>query len=102
MEAPQLDESSASEFIGKTILVGVTYLDRDDNVVARKDWSEIIRSYSNQDGIRIDLDDSAEPCCLPPDPNAIRKADPGVYRLRSSGKEVVDPDFTTVWTRKQP
>ena len=39
---------------------------------------------------------------LPPNPDAFTDAKPGIYRLRSTGEEVVDPDLTTVWTIREP
>ena len=53
------------------------------------------------DGIRVVLSDG-EVLTLPPDLDAFRAAAPGIYRLRSTGEEVVDPDFTTVWTIREP
>ncbi len=35
---------------------------------------------------------------LPFDPEALKVAAPGEYRLRSTGEVVVNPDFTTVWS----
>ena len=39
---------------------------------------------------------------MPPSLTALHAADPGEYRLKSSGEVVVDPDFTAVWTIKPP
>lgn len=102
MEKPRLDESRASEFIGRRILIGVAYVDETDTVIERRQWSGRILTYSNSEGIRVQLDGSDEYCCLLPDPDALRKARPGVYRLKSSGKEIVDPDYTTIWTCHPP
>lgn len=98
MERPQLDESKAPEYIGKTVLLGVTYLDHKEKFQAQKQWVGTITAFSNTVGIRIELRDSDEPCALPPDPRGIRKANPGVYKLRSTGEEVIDPDYLATWT----
>jgi len=98
MDKPQVDESRASEFVGKTILIGVTYLDHEGNVIDQKQWSGRIETYSNAVGIRIQLNDSSDFCCLPPAAEAIHKAEPGIYTLRSSGKKIENPDYTTTWT----
>jgi len=102
MEKPQLDESKAHEYIGKTVLLGVTYLDHNDKLLAHRQWVGTITAFSNGTGIRIKLRDSDDPCALPPDPRGIRKADRGVYRLRSTGEEIVDPDYLATWTSVQP
>lgn len=103
MQSPYpLDETRASEFVGKTVLIGVTYLDSDGNMKARMQWSGTIRTYSNPEGIRVDLDDSEEPCCLPPDSRILQKAKPGVYRLKATDREVENPDYVTTWTCREP
>jgi hypothetical protein len=37
-----------------------------------------------------------------PDLRGIQEAPPGVYRLRSTGEEVHDPDFFYTWTITRP
>jgi len=98
MEKPRLDESRAPEYIGKTVLLGVTYLDHDEKLKAQRQWVGTIMTFSNADGIRIKLRDSDEPCALPPDPRGIRKANRGIYKLRTTGEEIVDPDYLATWT----
>jgi hypothetical protein len=49
------------------------------------------------DSIEVALSDG-EVSALAPNPGAFRDAKLGIYRLRSTGEEVVDPDLTTVWT----
>jgi hypothetical protein len=66
MERPQLDESKASEYIGKTVLLGVTYLDHNERFQAQQQWVGTIAAFSNAQGIRIKLRDSEEPSALPP------------------------------------
>lgn len=102
MEKPKLDESRADEYIGKTVLLGVTYLDHEKKPVAQQQWVGTILTFSNKDGIRIRLRNSDDPCGLPPDPRGIHKAKPGVYKLRSSGEEVIDPDYLATWTCVKP
>lgn len=102
MGKPQLDESKASEYIGKTVLLGVTYLDHTEKLHARRQWVGTITAFSNHEGIRIKLRDSDDPCALPPDPRGIRKAPRGSYKLASTGEEAVDPDYLATWTSVQP
>jgi len=73
MNKPELDESKASEYIGKTILLGVTYLDHNEELIEQKQWHGVIETFSNSEGIRIKLANSDHPCCLPPDPSGIRQ-----------------------------
>ncbi len=93
MTRPQLDEARAHEFIGKTILVGVTNYDHDDNLMSRQEYYGTIETYSNTEGVRIKLFGSDDHCCLPPDPGGIQEAEPGVYTLKSTGQQIEDPDY---------
>jgi hypothetical protein len=102
MDRPQMDESQADQYVGKTVIIGVTYLDHEGNLLGRKQWAGRIVTFSNAQGIKVDLFDSDDPCCLPPDASAIRKAEPGRYRLKSSGKVIDDPDFLATWTCQRP
>lgn len=97
-----LDESKACDYIGKTILIGVTYEDHKGNITHKQQWSGKIKSFSNRDGIQVTIDDSDEYCCIPPSAGAIRKAKPGMYELKSTGKVIENPDFLTTWTCQEP
>jgi len=102
MDKPQVDETLAGQYIGKKILIGVTYFDHQGNLMEQKQWAGKIVAFSNAEGIRVALFDSDEPCCLPPDPRFIQKAKPGSYRLRSTGQVIENPDYLTTWTCKVP
>ena len=52
--------------------------------------------------VAIDRGDGAEPFTLPPESDAYSPADPGEYRLHSSGEVVSDPDYLTTWTVQSP
>jgi len=97
-----LDESKADEYIGKTILIGVTYLDHKGNVIRQQQWFGRIKTWSKEKGIEVDLDDSDEFCCIPPSAGSIQKAKPGIYTLRSTGKRIENPDYVTTWTCQEP
>jgi hypothetical protein len=97
-----LDESVASDFVGKVILLGVTYENSLGEVTGQQQWSGTIKTYSNTLGIQIDLDDSDEFCAIPPMAEAISKAPEGEYRLRSTGKVIVNPAYLATWICKKP
>jgi hypothetical protein len=52
--------------------------------------------------IRLEGQKEGELFWLPPDIRAFQDAQPGEYRLRSTGEIVVDPDFITNWTINHP
>jgi hypothetical protein len=97
-----IDDSKAEEYVGKVVLLGMTYLDHEEKLRERKQWVGTIKAFSSKDGIKIELRDSNDPCCLPPDDRGIRKAPPGVYRLSSTGEEVKNPDYLATWICKEP
>ena len=87
--------------VGKTVLIGITRLDHDDELIEKTEKVGRIVSVDPDDGIKIDVGE-AELFTLPPRPENFHNARPGVYRLRSTGETVTDPDLTTVWTIKEP
>lgn len=99
---PQLDERKANDYLGKTVLIGVTFLDHEDRQTGQQQWYGVITEFSNAKGIVIALKNDTNYCALPPDLSALRPAKPGKYRLRSTGEFVTDPDFVTTWTRRAP
>jgi hypothetical protein len=87
-----VDPSRAAEFIGKTVLVGMTYVDADDNVLEQRQWHGRIESVGELLEIRVHGSDEIR-TLLP----KLSAAEPGEYHLRSTGEVVVDPDFIATW-----
>jgi hypothetical protein len=87
--------------VGKTVVIGITRVDHDDELIERTEKVGRIVSVDPDDGIKVDVGE-AELLTLPPNPQDFHDARPGVYRLRSTGETVTDPDLTTVWTIKEP
>ena len=87
--------------LGKYVLIGLTRLDADGTFLEKGERHGRIALVDQDAGIRVDLADG-EVLTLPPNPDDFHDAKPGVYRLRSTGEEVIDPDLTTVWTIREP
>lgn len=81
--------------LGKRLLVGITYLDADDEVLTQVEYVGVVSAVDPMVAVDCGAD---EPFTLPPDPDAFERAAPGEYRLSSTGETVVDPDYITVWT----
>lgn len=94
-------ERDPYSLLGKYVLIGITRISADDELLEETECHGRIALVDPDQGIRIVLSDG-EVLTLPPDPDSFRDARPGVYRLRSTGEEVVDPDLTTVWTIREP
>ena len=90
-----------SSLLGKYVLIGITRIAADDTLIEKTERHGRIALVDPDEGIKVVLSDG-EVLTLPPDPDSFREAKPGVYRLRSTGEEVVDPDLTTVWTIREP
>ncbi len=91
-----------TSIINKTVLVGLSFTDSNDEVIERKQLYGKIVSADKHTGISILIDETVEIFNLPPDLSSLNIASPGEYRLRSTGKVVVDPDFISTWFIKKP
>jgi hypothetical protein len=87
--------------VGKYVLVGITRIEANGALIEKVECHGRITTVDPDEGIKVALSDG-ELLTLPPNPDAFRDAKPGIYRLRSTGEEVVDPDLTTVWTIREP
>jgi hypothetical protein len=99
-DSPDVDRDPYS-LIGKYVLVGITRIDAAGSLLEEGERHGRITSVDDHAGIKVTLSDG-EILTLPPNPDAFRDAKPGIYRLRSTGEEIVDPDLTTVWTIREP
>ena len=94
-------ERDPYSLVGKYVLIGITREAADGTFLEETECHGRIALVDPDLGIRVVLSDG-EVLTLPPDPESFRDAKPGVYRLRSTGEEIVDPDLTTVWTIREP
>jgi hypothetical protein len=87
---------TTDSLIGKHLLVGITYLDHNDVLVEQVQLHGTITEITKQ-GITL-LQSNGETFSLPPDPESLKPAPAGNYRLRSTGEIVKDPDLLSNWT----
>jgi hypothetical protein len=81
-----------SELVGRSILIGVTWVDEVGQVTGRSEFAGRVIAAA-PDGIVVQRSDGHRDFTLPGDTSFIQRAAPGVYRLKSSGEEITDPDF---------
>lgn len=100
----QFDAEFARQLIGKHVLIGVTVQDRRGKFTRQEQFHGTVLSADEIAGIKVMLRGAreGEEKWLPPATNVFERAEPGVYKLRSTGEEVVDPDFTATWLLRQP
>lgn len=103
-DKPEWDNLKGQSYLGKYILVGVTYLDAAGKEKGLQQMHGRIVKADPVEGIEISLGGAYEGqmWTMPPDQRAIVPAEPGTYRLHSTGEEVVDPDLTSTWTVQDP
>lgn len=101
---PAWDQRRADSYLGKYILMGVTYLDHDGTFIEQIQMHGTVEAADPIDGFQISLggNRAGQTWFIPPDPNAISPAAPGSYRLRSTGEVVENPDLITTWTINKP
>ena len=87
--------------IGKSVLVGKTII-VEGIEPQRVQFHGRIESADARRGLAIRRADNGELEWLPPDLRAYFAAEPGIYTLRSTGEEVVDPDYLANWTVEPP
>jgi hypothetical protein len=83
--------------LGSHILVGLTYRN-DDGTVDRQEQFHGFVTRADASAVAIQVWGTDRVFYLPPDLRNYQPAEPGEYRLRSTGEVVVDPDFITTWT----
>lgn len=101
--APYFDQALADTYVGKYILIGITYLDYQGNFLEQIQMHGNVESAS-PDGIAITLAGlrAGESWVMPPVLDSISPADPGVYNLRSTGESIEDPDLLATWSVTKP
>jgi hypothetical protein len=101
---PPFDADFARGLIGKCVLVGVTIEDKRGSTKRQEQFFGFVSSAEAGVGVELQLQGSrkGEVKWLPPATHVFNTASPGTYRLRSTGEEVVDPDFTATWIVVQP
>lgn len=97
-EQPTRITGDGSQYVGKRLLVGVSYEDSDGELLRQEQFHGPIVAASGN-GIVLERSDTGERVSLPPQ---LMPAPPGEYRLRSTGEVVVDPDYLARWVKKEP
>jgi hypothetical protein len=102
-ERPYFDQKLADSYVGKYILVGITYYDYLDNELERNQLHGIIES-ATPNGIVILLKGvhSNEKWNMPPMLDSIEPAKPGRYQLLRTNEFIDNPDLLSKWKVTNP
>lgn len=93
---PPYWQARAESMVGKSVLVGITRHSAGDEFIGREQFFGLIESVDNVKGFCLRTT-AGEIEWLPPVLNSFERAEPGEYRLKSTGELVEDPDFISTW-----
>ena len=91
-----MGRATAEGLLGKRIVVGLNRARADGTLIEKIQFHGVV-AEADDEGVVI-LEANGQRRILPPAWHAYVPARPGTYRFRSSGEEVVDPDYETIWT----
>lgn len=88
------DPVFAEALLGKTLLMNLTFLDDDGEVVERQQFFGVVIDATEDEGIVVDLmgEHDGDTYTLPPQTSAIKAAETGVISLAGDR-----PDFVVSW-----
>lgn len=98
---PGFDRRRARWLMGKTVLVGLTYVSADGEPLGRRQLHGVV-VRCDETIVAIAVPGWDEDFTLPPDTRAFRYAPAGSYRMRETGEVVDDPDAECSWTVTEP
>lgn len=94
---PPFDEVLAHKLIDKRVIIGLTYLTKVGKLKKQEQLHGVVIKANDYEGVAIQLDNSKEIYWLPPDLRSFKEAPRGLYKLRSTGEIIEDPDYTSDW-----
>jgi len=95
-------EMFGDEYIGRTLLPGVTYNGPGGEFRRQEQLVGTIMVVDFDEGIVIGCEPDGRTFVLPGDPCWVERASPGEYRLRSAGEVVTNPDYISKVTIEEP
>ena len=97
------DAEAANGFVGKSVLIGVTYVGASGQHEDHFQMHGIIESASSR-GVKVALRGTHEgkSWTMPPNLRGISRAEPGRYGLQQTSEIVENPDFIAIWTVAKP
>jgi len=102
--ASALAEIHLAHYLGKYVLVTMTFYDEDGDVVTQQQVHGFIVKADRARGFGVALQGvwEGEMLWLPPDVHGFSPARRGEYRLHSTSETVYDPDLISSWEITRP
>ena len=95
------DDEKARAVRGSLVIVGLTYVNPDGSVESQLQAYGLVTKAESDSGVSIECHGeiwNGQTITLPPDLRSFQKAPPGTYKLRATGEEIIDPDFSVAFT----
>jgi hypothetical protein len=86
------DAPTYQSIVGAYLLVGISHYDADDSLASHQQVHGRIVEASQTAGIVLRQADG-DTFAIPPELEMLVRAEPAIYRIRSTGEEVENPDF---------
>ena len=84
---------SEEQFLGKTVVIGVSYLENKKIIGRQQYWGKIV-TFNDNDGLTIDYQDSGERYSFPPTYGYLKKVKPDTtFILRGMAELLENPDY---------
>ncbi|MDJ0919511.1 MAG: hypothetical protein QNI84_00160 [Henriciella sp.] len=97
---PEWDAEFAENLIGAFVLIGVRRI-KSTGETEMTQFAGTVVSAAESDTIHVQLRDGSD-WSMPPALHWFEPAAPGVYRLRSTGKEIENPDYLVQIAVEEP
>mgnify|MGYP003349345298 CR=1 FL=1 len=99
----KFDVAKAAALIGKSILIGISYLNEEGEEETRVSTHGVIQT-ATPEGVRVALKGEREGQSwnMPPNLDVISPIEPGIYRLGEGAEAVENPDFVVIWSIAKP
>ena len=89
--------SDLKSLVGRHVLVGVDLCDERGSLVQRVQAHGVVKEIDPEAGIVVGLSGGQGEIFIPPVVASFHPVPPGVYRERSTGEVIPNPDYFTVW-----
>ena len=97
-----INQEQAAAMIGKSVIIGLTIHDRDDNEVDRVQLHGETLRINQEEGVVVKLLPSGVEYNMPAVLGAFEEAPPGDYQFQNSGEIITNPDLMTSWVVYEP
>jgi hypothetical protein len=97
----EFDAAKAKSLIGKTVVIGLTFIDEDDQLINQEQFHGFIVNFNERVCV-VRMKDTGNEMTFPPDVEAFQAAAKGEYTNKKTGEVFTDPDLTAAWTIRIP